>query len=151
VRGGGVVAVGLRALVVLLATTVGSVGLSACTQGNVFSLSVGDCFSGFADGIEIADVDIVSCGLPHDSEVYSVFPAPGSTWPGASTLIQLAEDGCIARFETYIGLDYEFSEWYVAYLHPTRDSWERLGDREITCVVQPEYGNVSWSARDSNR
>ena len=141
----------LRAVAVLCAVVIGAAGLSGCGQGNVFSLSVGDCFNGGFDGAEIADVEIVACNSPHGSEVYSLFDVPGSEWPGMNAVVRMAEEGCVGRFKGYVGLDYEYSEWYGAYLHPTEDSWKRLRDREITCVVQPEFGQVSWSARGSSR
>jgi hypothetical protein len=93
----------------------------------------------------------VSCDKPHGSEVYAVFDARGSSWPGETSLTQLASHGCLSRFKAFVGEEYKYSEWYIAYLHPTENSWERIDDREITCVGEPEYGQVSWSAEGTHR
>lgn len=125
-------------------------GLSACGKGNVFSLKVGTCFNGSLEG-ELKDVETVTCSEPHGSEVYAVFDAPGSSWPGENSLVRLADRGCLSSFKAFVGEEYEYSEWYIAYLYPTKDSWEQIDDREITCVVEPEYGQVSWSAAGTGR
>ena len=56
----------------LVTSVIGIVVLLAC-EGNVFSLKVGDCFNGkhasTEYGIDITNVELMSCDEPHESEV----------------------------------------------------------------------------------
>ena len=131
--------------------------VSGCSlKGNVFSLSVGDCFNA-SDSLanlnnsDVDNVDRVSCSELHEYEVYGTFDLTGSSWPGESTVIRRTEEGCKARFASFVGTGYEYSEWYVWYLHPTQDSWNRGDDREVTCSVTQEYGMTTGSARGTKR
>ena len=129
---------------------------SGCSlKGNVFSLSVGDCFNGVTSTYEyseIGDVDVVSCSKPHRYEVYSEFELTGSSWPGLSTVISRGEEGCSARFASFVGIDYEYSEWYISTLYPTEDSWNRGDDRKVMCLLGTEYDEVTiGSARGTRR
>ena len=123
--------------------------LSSCTsKGNVFSLDVGDCVNGSIIG-EVENIDIVNCSSPHEGEIFAEFNVNRDSWPGASYLDSLAENGCISRFKSYVGVSYESSIWYVSFLRPTEESWKQVNDREVTCVIQPEYGKTSTKARNS--
>lgn len=105
---------------------------TAC-QGNVFSLSAGTCFND-PDGTEVSDVEIVDCTEPHDNEVYATFDIPGSEFPGQFAVQTDAQEGCIDRFETYVGSDYWVSALDVSSLSPTSGSWDN-GDREVICFL----------------
>ena len=129
---------------------------SGCSlKGNVFSLSVGDCFNGEVftfEYSEFEDVDVVSCGEPHTYEVYSEFELTGSSWPGQSTVIDQGDKGCWTRFASFVGIEYEYSEWYYSVLFPTQDSWNKVDDREVTCVLGTEYDELTTgSARGTRR
>ena len=123
--------------------------LSSCsTKGNVFSLNVGDCFNGSIFG-EVENVDIVNCSSPHNGEIFAEFNVNKDDWPGEPYLESLAENECISRFKSYVGVSYESSIWYVAFLTPTISSWNQANDREISCIIEPESGKTSTKARNS--
>ena len=48
---------------------------------------------------------------------------------------ELAFESCMARFQGFVGLDYESSSLDIMTLYPTPDSWAQQGDREVVCAV----------------
>jgi hypothetical protein len=102
---------------------------------DAFQMRVGDCFddgSTFTDE-EVSSVAGVPCAQPHDNEVYAVFDVRTSTFPG-DRMAEVAHQGCLERFEPFVGKDYESSSLDIATLHPTSQSWSQ-NDREVICVV----------------
>tara|TARA_Y100000031_G_scaffold116291_1_gene128821 strand:+ start:64 stop:495 length:432 start_codon:yes stop_codon:yes gene_type:complete len=129
---------------------------SGCSlKGNVFYLSVGDCYNDDPltyEVSEVGDVDVVSCSKPHTYEVYSEFELTGSSFPGQSTVISRAEQGCLNRFASFVGIEYDYSEWYYSTIFPTKDSWNNLDDRQVTCILGTEYDELTTgSARGTRR
>lgn len=103
---------------------------------DAFQMHVGDCFddgSTFTDE-EVSSVDGVPCAQPHDNEVYAVFDVRTATFPG-DRMAELAHEGCLERFEPFVGKDYESSSLDIATLYPTSESWSKQNDREVICVV----------------
>ena len=49
---------------------------TSCSQNNVLSLKVGQCFADVISGAEIGNVDIVDCEKPHLNEIYAVVELP---------------------------------------------------------------------------
>jgi len=129
---------------------------AGCSQkGNSFSLSVGDCYNGYvlgAEFIDVGDVDFVSCSEPHLYEVYSNFELTGSSWPGDSTVADRAFQECLSRFRSFVGIGYDYSEWYMAALWPTKNSWNDIDDRLVTCLLTTENDQLTTgSARGTRR
>jgi len=129
---------------------------SGCSsKGNVFSLTVGDCFSGVMSSYEhseVGDVDVVSCSKLHRYEVYSEFELTGSSWPGLSAVTSRSEESCLTRFASFVGIEYEYSEWYISSFYPTEDSWNKGDDRKVTCFLGTEYDEPTiGSARGTGR
>ena len=141
----------VRKIVFCLLAFSASASLLSCspTKGNVFSLEVGDCFNAGIGGNEVAEVDIKDCNSSHEYEVFANFKLPDGTWPGYTSLANTADSQCISRFESYVGIDYESSEWYVDWLVPTEDSWNQGDDRDVTCVLYNNFGTTSRVARNS--
>jgi len=107
-------------------------------EGSVdaFQMRVGDCFddgSAFADD-EVDSVPGVPCSKPHDNEVYAVFDVTSTSFPG-DAMAEMAHEGCLARFESFVGKDYESSSLDIATLYPSRESWNGKADREVVCAV----------------
>jgi hypothetical protein len=101
---------------------------------------------------EVGDVDVVSCSKLHTYEVYSEFELTGSSWPGLSTVVSRSEEGCWTRFASFVGIEYEYSEWYISSIYPTQDSWNKFDDREVICVLGTEYDEqTTGSARGTRR
>ncbi len=106
----------------------------ACSsEGNVFSLEVGQCFNQ-PTGDEVQNVEIVDCDDSFDAEVYALFDLPEGDFPGADEAASGAFDGCLSRFEPYVGIEYFESEIFLDALYPTAESWGQ-GDREVVCFL----------------
>lgn len=123
-----------RRSLVLLSLTLAGCGLFG---NSVFELEVGDCFddAGIEDGAtEVADVPIVDCGKAHDYEVFAAFDVTEAAYPGDAATRDIARDGCIERFDAFVGIPYEQSALDVTYLYPTQQTWDD-GDREIVCAL----------------
>ena len=115
---------------------------SACSQGNVFSLAVGDCFNSTdSTAEEISDVPMVDCGESHDFEVFYLFDLPDGDYPGEAAAFDAMGDGCLAQFEAYVGQTYELSALGSDGLYPTQGSWD-AGDREIACLLYDFAGGT---------
>lgn len=108
----------------------------ACDGQNVFDLDVGTCFDNqeSADGT-LLDVPIVDCEGAHDNEVFANWELTQPAWPGPVDTERLARQGCLERFEGWVGVAPADSELEVSVLYPTRTSWEQADDRQVTCVV----------------
>ena len=115
----------------------------SCSTGNVFSLEVGQCF---ADAIsssseEVENVDIVDCDKPHLNEIYAVVDLPEGDFP----LVFIDEDSaeiCYNAFESFVGIDYEYSIYEANFLRPTMETWEELDDREVVCYLFDMEGKL---------
>ena len=144
-----------RILTSLVTLVIGLVVLAAC-EGNVFSLEVGDCYNGpltnTEELIEVTDVEVVSCDDPHANEVYAVFELPDSSWKGDEYVFEQASLGCMARFEAFVGIEYELSTLAVDVLYPLEKGWKEEDHRKVECsVIEESAMKVSGSAKDSRR
>ena len=105
---------------------------------DAFKMRVGDCFddgSTFVDdNPDISSVPGVPCSKPHDNEVYAVFDVSAPSFPGDG-MADMAHEGCVARFESFVGKDYESSSLDIATLYPSHESWNGQNDREVICAV----------------
>lgn len=115
------------------------------------NLKVGDCMVDDPDAEEVADVDVLPCTEPHDSEVYAAMDIDAGAYPGEEAVDTMAQDFCLAEFQPYVGADYSVSALDVGYLTPTPMSWTLGNDREILCTVYRVDGEkLSTSVKNSN-
>jgi len=142
----------MRRALVLLAGLALAFTSVAC-QASVFELKVGDCFGG-ASGTTVANVDVVDCAKPHDDEVYFIFdyPSAPSDYPGDAAVSSAGQDGCLAPFATYVGIDYNSTTAYaVTILKPTSDTWA-TGDHAYDCLITSADGSqLTGSAKGTNK
>lgn len=107
-------------------------------EGSVdaFQVRVGDCFDDGStfEGDEVNSVAGVPCSKPHDNEIYAVFDIAATSFPGEA-IAGMAHDGCIERFEGFVGNDYESSSLDIATMYPSDESWHQGNDREVVCAV----------------
>ena len=142
---------------ILIAISVIGIGLLGACAGNVFSLKVGNCYNGPHNlnpesAVDVTDVELVNCDEPHESEVYSIFELPDSTWPGYDYIENQAEMACISRFEAFVGVEYALSTLWIDYIYPSEKSWKKQDDRFVRCsVIEESYIKVSGSLRGSRR
>jgi len=80
-----------------------------------------------------SDRSEVSCDEPHSHEVYGRFDLAGDSYPGEDAIIDQARDGCLERFEAYVGEVYDTSEWNSGAVYPTEFGWEV--DRSVICHI----------------
>lgn len=112
----------------------------------VFAIQEGDCVN-IPNGTEVTEFEGVSCDQPHDGQAYALFDVTGfDEYPGEAVLTTEAENGCLPRFEEFIGVPYEDSKFFINNINPSPDSWERGDDREIICLVIPEDGSPKLTA-----
>lgn len=111
-------------------------------EGSVdaFDLRIGDCFDlGGAmtsgEGGEVDSLPGVPCNDPHDNEVYATFNLDVAELPEEEELWMMSFEGCEARFQDFVGMDYESSSLDIRTLYPTPDSWSMRGDREVICAL----------------
>jgi len=119
---------------------------------SVFDLSTGQCFDA-PDADIIEEVELIDCASPHTYEIYAAInhsAGPNDAYPGDEEIAAFAEDECRTAFEPFVGLDYDSSELFIFYLHPTADTW-RIGDREVLCTVYLEDGLLEGSVEGSQR
>lgn len=113
-------------------------------SADVFSIVVGDCLNDASVAEEVNSLPIVPCTEPHDSEVYHAFDLTTAELPTDVELETAILDGCYPEFETFIGLSYDDSMYYIGYYSPSVESWAD-GDREILCTVYDEAGQTTGS------
>lgn len=102
---------------------------------SVFDLRPGDCLSPPADLVgAAASIAVVPCADAHTQEVFSVVTHPADAFPGVATLQRFADGRCASELGTTLGLS-TTDGWFVSYLLPSFDSWNKRGDRTVTCVL----------------
>lgn len=103
---------------------------------DAFTIQVGDCFNDRSTSADqVSDVPGVPCSEPHDNQVYGTFDLTMKKFPGEDRVNELADEGCLDRFEPAIGATFEESVLMITTLTPSRGSWTQAGDREVICVA----------------
>ena len=101
---------------------------------------LGDCFNEEEDsartlGEKVYGVFAVPCAESHDNGVFAVFNLEFDAFLENDVMLELANDGCIQRFESYVGRDYWSSTLEYQNFFPTRESWNYANDRKVTCFL----------------
>lgn len=123
---------GVRVKVVLVLLVV--VGSAGCRPQVATEASVGDCFQSPESATEVAELDKVDCGEPHDNEVFATFDLDDGDFPSTAEIERLAQEGCIERFERYVGAPPETTDIGLFAITPNRRTWG-AGDREVICAA----------------
>ena len=100
-------------------------------QVGVLRLVPGYCFQLGDDEIEF--VDAVPCEDEHIAEVFAVFDLADSDWPGAAAVSQIAKSGCLDRFRTATGHNFDPVHMAITGYAPSERSW--VDDKRVLCVV----------------
>lgn len=123
---------------------------------SVFDLQVGDCFDAEFDPdayTEISEVRAIPCAEPHVYEMYSVAEYPQGEAPSGPTedYTPWETENCLGTFQSYVGIDYDSSEFYISALVPTDESWSQ-GDNDLMCFLHNDAETpVTGSARGAAR
>jgi hypothetical protein len=123
---------------------------------DVFSFQVGDCLEDLDFGSEDEDGESqvtegigVPCSEPHVYEVYSQLFFEELE---LEEIMEIYFDECLKDFESYVGVPYEDSSFYIQGLYPTELGYNKFGDREVTCMLMTEEGTpVTGSAKGSGK
>jgi hypothetical protein len=113
------------------------------TKSAVFSLKTGECIDPNGQ-----TATIVSCGTPHDAEVFATFTLPGSTWPGTAAVGTAASSGCSSRLSGYLNPQLAIS-LSSTYIYPDSVAWQ-AGTRTVICEVRATQGQLTGSVQGAN-
>lgn len=90
----------------------------------------------------VSSFTAVSCVEEHDGQIAAVFDlTQDGDFPGSEQVVLDAETGCRTRFEDFVGISYQSSIYFLQSFTPSEDSWVRLDDRTVICVILPPVGN----------
>ena len=111
-------------------------------DADAFALLVGDCMNEVAEDL-VSVVPVVPCDRPHDEEVYFALTLEGDDYPGDDVIRATSDEACLAQFERFVGMAYESSTLGFYGYRPSRESWEQLDDRTVSCVIYDPAGKVT--------
>jgi hypothetical protein len=109
----------------------------------VFKLRPGDCINSGPNGLAVT---VLSCGTPHDAEVFATFSLPTSSWPGVATAQQEAGNGCASRLSGYLNPDLANAGLAQEFVYPNQTAWQ-AGERTVVCEVSSPTGKLTGSVR----
>ncbi len=109
----------------------------------VFSLKTGECIDPNGQA-----ATIVSCGTPHDAEVFATFSLAGSGWPGTTAVRAAASSGCSTRLTGYLNPQLAIS-LASTYIYPDSVAWQ-AGTRTVICEVRATSGQLTGSVRGAS-
>jgi hypothetical protein len=105
---------------------------------DVLSLRAGDCFQNPSgnqpSSALLTQVTAVSCASPHNAQVISLLPVPGSAYPGQAAFRAQALTGCKASVAADVDQSKLTSTMNLLWLYPEPQAWTE-GQRTISCVV----------------
>lgn len=119
-------------------------------DADVFALMVGDCMNEVSEEL-VSEVPVVPCDQPHDEEVFFDFTIEGEEYPGDDAVQTQSDEGCLAQFETFVGLAYDSSTLDFYAYRPSQESWESLDDRVVSCVIYDPAGQVTGTLAGAAR
>ncbi|MPV37221.1 septum formation family protein [Georgenia subflava] len=134
-----------------LAALVGLTGTLAACGGDVLALEVGDCVNqSDLQDTEVSSVTTLECSEPHDAEIFGAVTHDDGDFPGEDEVKSEAQEGCITRFEEFVGVPYVESEIYFSTLSPSEQSWNQADDRTSLCIILAEE-KMTGSLEGANR
>jgi hypothetical protein len=110
----------------------------------VFKLRPGDCINSAPDGLAVT---VLSCGTPHQAEVFATFTLPKSSWPDSAAAEQDAGDGCASRLGAYLNPDLANVGLAQEFVYPNQTAWQ-AGERTVVCEVSSSTGKLTGSVRN---
>ena len=124
--------------------------IEGATMTTFDDLRVGDClpFVDYTDVDAVYELPVVPCEQPHSDEVFFIFDLDGTDFPGDTAVTDAAWDGCLAEFESFVGVSYEQSELDFYNYQPTKSTWIRSGDRTVQCILF-SYEDVTGTLQDA--
>lgn len=115
---------------------------------DAFDVTVGECMLLPGEDTLINTLEGVDCSAPHDAQAFALFDIPDGDFPGLTAVEAAMDEGCLERFEGFVGTSYQESSLYYTGLYPTSGSWD-AGDREVVCLIVPESGQLELDVQNS--
>ena len=109
----------------------------------VFELRPGDCINSAPNGLTVT---VLSCGTPHDAEVFAAFALPKSPWLGNTAIEQEAGTACASRLGAYLNPDLANAGLAQEFVYPNQTAWQ-AGERTVVCEVSSSTGKLTGSVR----
>ncbi len=114
------------------------------------ALAVGDCLPKVPRGVDYTvAVKEAPCSDPHRAEVYAVWDLGRGHYPSVNKLVDRSDEGCLKRFRSFVGDDYDWSNLEFTYLMPDEADWHNHW-RKVTCVVYAE-APITGTLRNSRK
>ena len=111
---------------------------------SIFALRAGDCFQYPGAKIAITEVTLLPCTQAHNAQVYAVFPATGSSYPGPAALHRQSAAGCRARLRGNVNGSLITNTMSGQFLYPEPGSWA-AGERTIRCLIVDSSADMTSS------
>jgi hypothetical protein len=112
----------------------------------VFKLRPGDCINSTPNGLTVT---VLSCGTPHDAEVFATFALPKSSWLGNTAIEQEAGTACASRLGGYLNPDLASAGLAQEFVYPNQTAWQ-AGERTVVCEVSSSTGKLTGSVRNGS-
>ena len=118
----------------------------------VTDLRIGDCFTlRDPEAAEVDEVDAKPCTETHEYELFHVGDVAGSEYPSDAAFATFLTEQCIPAFNSYVGLEYDFSVLDFIYFTPTGEGWDD-GDHSVQCAAfDPNNAQLTASVRNAAR
>jgi putative regulator of septum formation len=107
----------------------------------VFKLRPGQCIDSAPSGLVVT---VLSCGTPHQAEVFATYALPKSSWPGNTAMEQEAGEGCASRLGAYLNPDLANAGLAQEFVYPNQTAWQ-AGERTVVCEVSSSTGKLTGS------
>jgi hypothetical protein len=107
----------------------------------VFKLRPGDCINSASNGLTVT---VLSCGTPHEAEVFATYALPKSSWLGNTAVEQEAGTGCASRLGGYLNPDLANAGLAQEFVYPNQTAWQ-AGERTVVCEVSSSTGKLTGS------
>ncbi|GAB3805310.1 hypothetical protein GCM10028798_26920 [Humibacter antri] len=115
----------------------------------VTALAVGDCLTNQAGSDQAEDIQflVVSCALPHSSEVIGLPSLGSGAYPGDDAVAGQADDVCDSVFAAYVGVSiYDTTAIDVSAYTPDQADWSS-GRTQAVCVAFSPAGDTLGSVK----
>jgi hypothetical protein len=111
---------------------------------SVYGLRTGDCFDN-PNSTDVNTVTALPCTQPHNAQVFAEFtPRGGATYPGLTSLRNLARSGCNARIAKDVNRSQVTPTMSVRFIFPEEGSWF-LGHHTISCLIVDSTSDLTSS------
>jgi Septum formation len=105
------------------------------TDWSTFDLRAGDCLAPKDDlKGDVDKIPVVPCAESHTQEVFGMVKHPADAFPGVGNLAGFADGKCVGELQQSLGVS-PSDGYFVSYLLPSFDSWNKKNDRSVVCVL----------------